>query len=107
MKKLLSLLFIYCAVITPSLAFITPEESTSEVYIKNHGHSYEMARLIDLQNAQVNGTKAKYTNKDPDWYKSNKAVSFVRRTLMYFDCGLDDNNFMQNNIDYTNRWDDL
>lgn len=107
MKKVLSLLFIYCAVITPSFAFITPEEATSEVYIKNHGHSYEMSRLVDLQNAQINGTKPTYKSKDPDWYTSNKTVNFVRKTFMYFDCGLNDNNFMQNNIDYTSRWDDL
>jgi len=106
MKKILSLLFIFIAFKLPSFAVITPEEATSESYIQNHGHSDEMSKLIDLQNAQINGAKSVYKGKDPAIY-SNKAVKYVRRAFMYFDCGLDDGKFMQNNIDYSTRWDDL
>ena len=106
MKKFLSVVFVYMAFILPSLAFLTTDEVKSEKYIINHGHSNEMARLIDLQDTQINGTKSNYKNKDPLWY-ADKKVNFVRQIFMYFDPVLDDGKFMQNNIDYTNRWDDL
>lgn len=107
MKKFLSIMFIFFAISLPTFAVITTDEAVSEKYIQNHGYSDEMSRLIDLQNAQINGQRTEYNEKGPDWYTSNKLVKFVRRTFMYFDCGLDDGNFMQNKIDYTNRWDDL
>lgn len=106
MKRILSLIFVYIAFVLPSLAFVTPDEVRSEKYVINHGHSNEMARLIDLQETQINGTKSDYESKDPLWY-SDKKVNFVRRIFMYFDPVLDDGKFMQHNIDYTNRWDDL
>lgn len=106
MKKLLAFMFVYCAVVLPSLSAITPEELTSEKYIQNHGYSEEMSRLIDLQNAQINGVKSNYVSKDPAWY-SIKPVKFVRGIYTYFDCGLDDGKFMQHDIKYTNRYDSL
>ncbi len=106
-KYLFILLLALISTNLPSYAFITTDESTSQEYIQNHGYSDEMSRLIDLQNAQINGAKSKYKGKDPDWYTSNKTVNFVRRAFMYFDCGLDDGKFMQNNIDFTNKYDDL
>lgn len=106
MKKILSLFLIYYIAILPSVAAITPEEATSQGYLENHGHSGEMARLIDLQNAQINGDKPAYKSTDPDWY-STKSVNFVRRVFMYFDCGLDDGKFMQNDIKFTPRYDNL
>ena len=106
MKKILSLLFVFVTFGLPSLAAITPEDAISDSYIQNHGHSHEMSKLIDLQSSQINGIKSSYKSKDPAWY-ADKKVSFVRQVFMYFDCGLDDGKFMQNNIDYTNRWDDL
>lgn len=107
MKKNLTILFIFIAFSTPTWAVITPEEAASKQYIKNHGYSNEMSRLINLQDAQVNGTKTKYVNNESEWYKNDKKINFIRKVFMYFDCGLDDGKFMQNNIDYTNRWDDL
>ena len=107
MKKFLLISFILIATNLPSLAYITTDESTSEEYIQNHGYSDEMSRLIDLQNAQTNGAKTTYKSKDPEWYTANKTVNFIRRAFMYFDCGLDDGKFMQNNINFTNRYDDL
>lgn len=107
MKKFLIVLFVFVAANLPGFAYITTEEAISEEYIQNHGYSDEMSRLIDLQNAQINGEKSKYVGKDPEWYNSNKPVKFIRKVMMYFDCGLDDGKFMQNNIDYTTRYDDL
>lgn len=106
MKKLLMSTFVLLAIMLPANAVITPQEATSETYIQNHGHSDEMSRLIDLQNAQINGAKSQYKGTDPAWY-ADKKVNFVRKVFMYFDSGLDDGKFMQNNIDYTTRYDDL
>ena len=106
MKKILLAVFVYMAFTLPSFAVVTPEEVKSEDYIINHGHSNEMARLMDLQDSQVNGIQSDYKSKNPAWY-AEKKVSFVRKVFMYFDPALDDEKFMQHNINYTNRWDDL
>lgn len=107
MKKLLALLFVYCAVSASSYAYITTDDTVSEKYIQNHGHSDEMSRLIDLQHAQINGVKTEYV-QPAKWYnKWTDRHLVVRRIFNYFDPATDDGNFMQNNIDYTNRWDDL
>lgn len=107
MKKGLFLLLLVCLVHLPSYAVLTPEESISEPYIKNHGHSDEMSRIIDLQNSQINGVKPTYQNNDPEWYDSNKKVNFIRKVMMYFDCGLDDGTFGKGNVNYTTRWNDI
>lgn len=107
MKKILSVLFIIFAVQLPGLTAITPEEAISDTYLINHGHSGEMSRLINLQYSQVNGKKPTYQRKEPEWYSSNKAVNFVRKTFMYFDCGLDDQKFMQHDIRYSTGTNDL
>lgn len=109
MKKIfsaLSVIFVFCAVSLPSLAVITPEEAMSETYVQGHGYSDEMSRLIDLQNAQINCIQPKYKGSRPDIY-NDKKVNFVRRVFMYFDCGLDDEKFMQHDIKYTTRYDSL
>ena len=107
MKKLLLILFVLFAVNSHAFAVITPEESTSETYLKNHGYSDETIRLIELQHAQINGIKSTYKRNEPDWYTSNKAVSFVRKIFINLDGGLDDQRFMEHNIRYTNSWNDL
>lgn len=106
MKKVLFVLFVFTTLTLPASAIITPEDAKSETYLKNHGYSNEMSKLIDLQDSQINGTKFNYKSKDPEWY-SEKKVNFIRKVFMYFDCGLDDGKFMQHNIDYTTRYDDL
>lgn len=108
MKRILSLLFVFMSFGLPSLAVITPEDAMSETYIRNHGHSGEMAQLIDMQHAEINGsTKTNYKSTDPDWYTSNKAVSLIRKVFVYFDCGLDDKQFFTHDIKFTPQYDDL
>ncbi len=107
MKKILVILIIMFSAHLPGLAVITPEESLSKEYIRNHGYSDEMTRLIDLNHAQINGNRPKYKSKDPDWYKANKKVNFLRKVFIYLDCGLDDGKFGKNDIEYTNRYDEL
>jgi hypothetical protein len=106
MKKNLLILFAFLTLSLPSFAVITPEEATSQTYMENHGYSNEMSRLMDLNTAQINSTKPKYVGTDPAWY-GDKKVNFIRRAFMYFDCGLDDGKFMQNNIQYTTKYDDM
>lgn len=99
MKKIMAILFVYCVLILPSFAVITTEDTNSPDYIQNHGYSPEMSRLMDLQSAQINGTKPKFKNTDPAWY-SYTPVAWVRKVFMYFDCGLDNQSFMQRQIKY-------
>lgn len=106
MKKNLLILFALMSLGLPSLAVITPQEATSQSYIENHDGSGELARLIDLQKAQINGGKTDYVSPDPAWYKDKK-VNFIRKVFMYFDCGLDDGQFMQNSTNYSTRYSDL
>lgn len=93
MKKLLLAITFVLILNLPSFAVITTEEATSEDYILNHGYSAEFYRVMDAQNAQVNGTKPKYKVNEPSWYTSNKAVSFIRRTFIYIDPALDDGKY--------------
>jgi hypothetical protein len=113
MKKSLIVLIALISINLPGFAILTTEDSTSIKYIEHHGYSDETARLIDLQKSQINGTEPTYTTP-PAWYDDKlpnwcdeKKVSFIRKVFMYFDCGLDNGKFMQNNIDYTSRYDDL
>ena len=96
---------IFLAFALPSFAILTTDEAISPAYVKNHGDSYEMCHLVDLQKAQINGTQPTYT--PPGKIYKFKPIKFIRRMAMYFDSGLDDGMFMRNNIDYTTRWDDL
>lgn len=106
MKKFLTLLLLYSSLVMPASAVITLDELNNQDYIKNRGYSEEMARLVNLQNAQVNGTKNTYKSNEPSWY-SDKKVQFVRNIFTYIDCGLDDGRFMQDNINFTTRWNDI
>ncbi len=105
MKKYLFILFVIAMVHLPAFSVISTEDTTSDTYIKNHGYSGEMSRLIDLQNSQINGVKPE-VQAQPELY-SIKPVSWARRAFMYFDCGLDDEKFMQHEIKYTTRYDSL
>ncbi|MDD3435667.1 MAG: hypothetical protein PHC64_00790 [Candidatus Gastranaerophilales bacterium] len=107
MKKILSLICLYFAVSLPSAAVLSTDDVMSAEYIMNHGHSEEMAKLMDLQNAQINGVPFKYKNKDPEWYSSNKPVNFIRKVFIYFDGGLDDGKFMQHDTRFTQSWEDI
>lgn len=111
MKKslqIISVLFVLLAVNLPSFAVVTTDDAISDKYIENHGHSDEMARLIDLQTSQINGVaNNKFQSKDPDWYTSDKRVNFIRKAFNYFDCGLDDGKFMQHNNKYSTGWEDF
>ena len=107
MKRFLLILTALLLFNLPSSAEITTDEAISQDYIHNHGYSDQMSELIDLQYAQINGQKPKYKSKDPDWYTTDKRVNFIRKVFIYLDPGLENGKFMRDNINYTNRWDDL
>ena len=106
MKKLLAIVFILIVAKMPVSA-LTTDEAVSVNYIKKRGHSDEMARLMDLQKSYINGTEPEYRSSEPEWYKTDKKVNFIRKVFMYFDPGLDNGKFMHDSIDYTTRWDDI
>ena len=105
MKKSLFILLALVAVGLPSFAYITPEQAASTEYIEKHGHSVEMARLVNLQNQQINEGDVSYKSKNPAKY-SEKKINFIRNAFMYFDCGLDDERFMQHDTAFTPRWNE-
>lgn len=107
MKNFLSVFLLYMLCAIPVSAALTTEDSTSTPYLENHGYSGEMVRLINLQNKQINGDKSKYKSSDPTWYTEDKKVNLVRKIFMYFDPGLDDQQFMQHDIKYSNSYDDI
>lgn len=107
MKRIIFAVLAYVIVTLPSFAILTTDEATSQNYIINHGYSPETARMMDLQHSQITGEKKVFKSSDPDWYTTNKAVYFVRRVFMYFDCGLDNGNFGKEKINPSPRYDDL
>lgn len=105
MKKLLSL--ICCLLLSaPCFADLSVNDISSQKYIDHHGHSDEMARLIDLQKSQINMTNTDYKSPQPEIYLT-PVSKLIRQVFLYLDCGLDDGKFMRNNIDFTTRYDDL
>lgn len=130
MKRIIFLIFAMLIANLPSSAVILTEEVTSATYIKKHGYSDEMCRLIDLQNAHINGVDTTYpqhvwSGKDirvpayiarklPKGYEqkladtiSEKRVNFVKKIFCYFDPGIDDGEFGNNKIKYTTGFEDL
>lgn len=106
MKKVLSILFLLFATNLSAFAVITPEQVMSEEYVYHHGHSKEMARLMDLQSSQINGTETKFVKNEPAYY-SKMPYSLVRKVYIYLDPGLDDEKFMQHDTKFTPHYDDL
>lgn len=107
MKKYLFILLSFIVVTAPAFAAVSTDEIMSEAYIRNHGNSAEMARLMDLQNRQINGKPAKFRDSDPDWYTTDKRVKYIRKFFQYADCGLDSETFGSDEIKYTTRYDAL
>lgn len=107
MKKHLFILLALVVTAVPAFAAISTDDIMSDTYIRNHGHSEEMVRLINLQNNQINGKLPMYKNEDPEWYTADKRVNFIRNVFKYFDCGLDVGNFGSDKIKYSTRYDDL
>lgn len=84
LKALLTL--IATAVTFPAFAILTDAESTSADYLRNHGYSTTTAELVQLQKAQINGTKY-VAPEEPEYYNA-KGVKAVRKFFIYLDPAL-------------------
>lgn len=107
MKKVLFILTAFLLLTAPSFAELTTDDAISPAYIINHGYSKECARIINLQHAQINGTKSQYDPNTPHKYENNKAVKFVKDLFIYIDPAIDNGKFGKDNIDYSTRYDDM
>lgn len=105
MKKFLSLICVLL-IFNPSFAYLSVNETSSQKYIHRHGYSSEMSKLVDLQKSQINGVEPEYKSPEPEIYLTPVSRA-LRKIFIYLDCGLDDGLFMQHNIDFTTRYDDL
>lgn len=109
MKKFTLMFLLLFFINSSANAIVTPEETTSVQFVINHGHSGEMAKLIDLQKAQINNTNPTYIKYEkqidlsdyPAWVTQEK-VDAVKDFIKYLDCGLDNGTFGKMNIDYSN-----
>jgi len=125
MKKNLLVLFVLAMAALPGYCVLSTEEALSPSYITNHGYSPEMARLVDLQNSQINNTPITYKQQyKPRWfapYLTNQKVKtvvnyldpqqeqgkYTKAIFDYFDPSLDDGKFMQNKIEFGSNPEDL
>jgi hypothetical protein len=75
-------------------ADITTQEARDANYIRNHGHSEEMSRLIDLQRQQITGESvAKSSTHFYMW-----PVKFYKKVMSYLDPIYDNGNFGNHEI---------
>jgi hypothetical protein len=108
MKKifLVLILFLGMASFQSAIASVSPSHETNPAVLKNKGYSEEMIRLIGLSKAQIAGQEYNYDRKEPEYYK-NKYIKFFRWVYMQADPGVDDQKFMQHDINYSIKLDDL
>lgn len=82
---------------------LTTESASSREYLINRGHSGATADIIEKRKSQMRG--------DPPQEKETIWISAPFRALRkfgtYLDPGLEDNSFMNHDIKFTPRYDDL
>jgi hypothetical protein len=89
-------------------AMVTDEEIMSAEYITNHGYSSEMARLIKLQDAQINGNNLETTYaKQPKGWLAYPPGSWVRAFFIYIDPSYDQGDFGQHDSKFNPSTKDL
>lgn len=72
---------------------LTTEEVKNSEYLINHGHSKEMAKMVNLQTTQVNGEK-------PPAIEGNVILKWVRKVQSYYDPAYDNGSFGRNDINF-------
>lgn len=108
MKKIFTVIFMYFMFVNPASAVISTEEAISPEYIINHGYSPEAARIINVQNAQINGKKPTYFGTKPyRWRTKYPSVNFCINYLINQYVGTDDEHFGTHVFNPSVRWDDL
>jgi hypothetical protein len=108
MKKIFAILILFLGMTSfqSAIAAVTASHETDPAVLKNTGYSTEMIRLIGLSKAQVRGKEYSYDRKEPEYYQ-NKYVKFFRWVYMQADPAVDDQKFMQHDINYSIKLDDL
>ena len=98
MKKILTLTLMLLISASAGMCSISNKEMTNETYMKNQGYSDETIRLINMQIYEPFGEKEKQgTPIGRAWRKINA----------FIDPAYDDGKFGQQNIEFTNRWNEL
>jgi len=86
MKKINLSIIIALAIIslcTISSKAMSPDESTSPDYLKTHGYSQEMVRLVNVQKGRIE-QKETVTEEKSTWY--NKPVKTLKHWYNASDC---------------------
>ncbi|MDD3150613.1 MAG: hypothetical protein PHV68_07230 [Candidatus Gastranaerophilales bacterium] len=95
MKKTAILLSVFCVLaLANSAKAISTEESTSETYLINHGHSQELSRIVNMQKKQINAEGSPKLRET--WIGA--PVRIIKKVFGYFDPCADDENFGENTI---------
>jgi len=121
-KKLPALGILVLTAVPVFAAGFTTEQATSREYLMRHGHSAEIARMVEINNARINGEVYVAPKRQPScfarWVNRNvgneKVSDFLIKTdevgsraLRYFDPALDDGTFLLHDIKTEPDFDDL
>lgn len=108
MKKIFIIVIAYVAFIMPASAQITTENMTRPEIIINQGYSPEVARLINLQNAQATDKLPTYNGIQPVRYKTKiKPIDSVVDYFLNGFVGSDDGQFGKRQYNPSPNWEDL
>lgn len=106
MKKNLLIMSLFILFVSPALAELTVEDTTSPEFMKNSGYSKASINATQKIIARNNG-EALEEPVEHEIYNYTP-VKFIRRLFMYIDPSLDDHSFMNDhNINTSPRFDDL
>ena len=100
MKKILSLLTLLAITTTAGICAVSTSEMMDTTYMKNQGYSDETIRLVNDQIFSPHKDKFAKEDKSPfrkAWDKLN----------YYIDPAHDNGMFGRQNIEFTNRWDEI
>ncbi len=84
-----------------AFSYINSLDMTDETYMRNQDYSSETIRLINMQ---------KYTptvNRDEKNTVGKTCKSVWQKINAYYDPAFDNGTFGNNNIPFTNRWDEI
>lgn len=103
MKKILLLMALFIAL--PAFAELTVEDTSSDIYLKNHGHSSAIINAVNKSKAQANGETFEEPIEREEY--NIPVVKYFRKLIMYLDPSLDDHSFMNHEIHTAPSYEDL
>lgn len=105
-NKILLVAGLMAALAVPVRAELTVGDTSSDTYLKNHGHSQATIDIVNLQKSNASGENFdlpvyhKYDNK-PAIYK------WIDKFFIYMDPALDDGQFLRQDTKFVPNPDDL